>query len=219
LLIGKNRVEYGFKVSILLSNYLLTTDPTYRIFVGAFITGRLAEEIQAVRLRWDPLTAKITPPHVTLAGTYQRDGPATPNNEAQTIQRLSRLYHAVEPFDLVLKGIYSFPPEDQPVIFLGVETTPGLLKARQTLQEILGEDKHRHFVPHLTLAMRLQGENARKAFNHLRSSDWAVKPRTFRVSELRLVQRGKSDPAWRCVATFPLTTNGRPRPCDQPAQG
>jgi 2'-5' RNA ligase len=193
---------------------LSTTDTTYRIFVGAFITGKLADEIQAIRLRWDPQTARITPPHVTLAGTYIRNGPPTPNNEAETIQRLSNLYHSVEPFELVLKGIHAFPPEDQPVIFLGVENTPGVLKARQVLQDLLGEDKHKHYVPHLTLAMRLQGETARKALHHLKNSEWAGKPRSFRVAELRLVQRGKADSAWRCVATFPLTSNGHPKPCD-----
>jgi len=60
----------------------------YRIFVGAFPTGELAERIQAVRLRHDAKTARVTAPHVTVAGTYWRSGPAKPENESDTIARL-----------------------------------------------------------------------------------------------------------------------------------
>ena len=60
----------------------------YRIFVGAFPIGDLADRIQALRQRHDPKTARITAPHVTLAGTYWRTGPATPENESDTIAHL-----------------------------------------------------------------------------------------------------------------------------------
>jgi 2'-5' RNA ligase len=60
----------------------------YRIFIGAFPTGELAERIQAVRLQHDAKTARITAPHVTMAGTYWRSGPATPENERDAIARL-----------------------------------------------------------------------------------------------------------------------------------
>ena len=58
----------------------------YRIFVGAFPEGDLADRIQAVRLQYDAKTARITAPHVTLAGTYWRSGPPIPENEATTIE-------------------------------------------------------------------------------------------------------------------------------------
>jgi hypothetical protein len=61
------------------SGYFLLLDKTVgdsRIFVGAFPAGELAERIQAVRLRHDANTARITAPHVTVAGTYWRSGPA-----------------------------------------------------------------------------------------------------------------------------------------------
>ncbi len=45
---------------LLLSGFLSTPESSYRIFVGAFVSGRLAETIQTVRLRWDPKTARIT---------------------------------------------------------------------------------------------------------------------------------------------------------------
>ena len=47
----------------------------YRIFVGAFLEGELANAVQAIRQQYDPVTARITPPHVTSAGTYWRSGP------------------------------------------------------------------------------------------------------------------------------------------------
>ncbi len=156
------------------------------------------------------------PPHVSLAGTYLRNGSPTPNSEAEEIQRLSSLYQSVEPFEITLNGIRAFPPEDQPVIFLGVEPSPGWMSARQVLQEMLGQDKHTHFIPHLTLAMRLQGESARKALNTLKTSEWATKRHSFQVTELRLMRRSKTDATWRCVATFPLTGNGHPKMCDEP---
>lgn len=40
----------------------------YRIFVGAFPEGELAQQIQALSQQFDPVTTRISPPHVTLAG-------------------------------------------------------------------------------------------------------------------------------------------------------
>ena len=57
----------------------------YRIFVGAFPTGDFVDRVQALRKQHDPKTARITPPHVTLAGTYWRQGPATRDNETESI--------------------------------------------------------------------------------------------------------------------------------------
>ena len=103
----------------------------YRIFVGAFLSGELNEEIQAVRQQYDAKTARITPPHVTLAGTYWRGGPATAENEAEAIARLEAIRGEIQPFDLVLGGITSFP---QGVIYLEVAVTEGLLAARAGLR-------------------------------------------------------------------------------------
>ena len=60
----------------------------YRIFIGAFPDGDLADQIQSIRQQYDPQTAVITPPHVTLAGTYWRNGSPTAANEAELIDRL-----------------------------------------------------------------------------------------------------------------------------------
>src|SRR5512136_1599922 len=89
----------------------------YRIFVGAFPTGELAERIQAVRLQHDAKTARITAPHVTMAGTYWRSGPATPENERDTIARLQNVQGRLQPFELALGGVESFLPFNN-VIYL-----------------------------------------------------------------------------------------------------
>ncbi len=166
-------------------------------------------------MRWDPKTAKITPPHVTLAGTYDRPGLPSPASEAEAITRLGGLHQLVSPFELVMAGVRTFPPVDSPVIYLGIEPSSELLAARQALLGFLGPDNHRRFRPHLTLAMRLQGEPLRKALAYFQSSDWATRRMTFTVDELRMMQRGPGDASWRCVARFPLNGSGRSSPCPQ----
>ena len=176
----------------------------YRIFVGAFPTGELAERLQQVRLAYDRKTALITPPHVTLAGTYWRSGPPTPENEAQAVAGLQTLRGQVAPFDLILGGIHTFPPASKPIIYLGVERSPQLLAVRQALLGALGSDKHRRFEPHLTLAMRLSAAPAASMLANLRPGEWDRERFTAPIHELRLMQRGPHDPAWRCIFVLEL---------------
>lgn len=176
----------------------------YRIFVGAFPQGDLANRIQTLREQYDPVTARITAPHVTLAGTYWRSGPATPANEAATIARLQASQREFHPFALTLGGIATFPPADRPVIYLQVAVTPALLAVRSALLNVLGRDKHRHFTPHLTLAMRLKGIPARQMVEGLQQSEWHTERWSASIDRLALMQRGPDDPAWREIATVAL---------------
>lgn len=175
----------------------------YRVFVGAFPTGDLAEQIQAVRLRLDRRTAEITPPHVTVAGTYWRSGPATSQNESAAMQRLAAAAAQIPPFDLQLGGIGVFPGA-RPVIYLDVQVTAQLLAARAVLLEALGPDQHHSFNPHLTLAMRLDPAPAAAARAELERTPWHRQRFTAPIRELRLMQRGPHDPAWRCIQSVPL---------------
>jgi len=176
----------------------------YRIFVGAFPQGDIANRLQALREQVDPVTARITAPHVTLAGTYWRNGPATPAHEAETITRLQALQDKLPPFALHLGGIATFPPADKPVIYLHVTITPELLAIRAVLREALGQDKHRHFTPHLTLAMRLKGQAAQHVVDQLQQSDWHTGHWLVPIDRLALMQRGPADPAWREIAIIPI---------------
>lgn len=177
----------------------------YRIFVGAFPTGEPARRIQALREHYDRRTARITLPHVTLAGTYWRSGPPTPQNEVGTIARLHGLQGTIPPFNLLLGGVRFFPPLSNPVIYLGVEVTSELLAARRILLEALGADKHRQFTPHLTLSMRLGEQAARAMLEELEASEWNQERKPAPIHELCLMQRGPDDPAWRTIYRLPLS--------------
>ncbi len=170
----------------------------YRIFVGAFPTGELAERIQALRERYDAKTARITAPHVTIAGTYWRKGPPTPENEAETIRRLQTIKGRLQPFELVLGGVETFLPHTA-VLYLRVEATPGLLANRRVLLEVLGMDKNRNYTPHLTLAMRLGEGPTRSLLAQLRQSEWGREHWSVSIDHLWLMQRGPADPAWRYI--------------------
>jgi 2'-5' RNA ligase len=175
----------------------------YRIFVGAFPEGDLAERIQEVRGKYDPVTARVTPPHVTLWGTAWRSGPPTVENEAETIRRLEILPGVLQPFTLHLGGIRSFPGE-RPVVYLGVTGDQGLVEARNLLQSVLGRDKHRDFAPHLTLAMRLPWDEAWTMIKALENSPLNREQFDISIAELRLMLRGPSDRAWRCIHPLKL---------------
>jgi 2'-5' RNA ligase len=170
----------------------------YRIFVGAFPEGDLADRIQAVRLRHDAKTARITNPHVTLAGTYWRSGPPTPENEAATIERLRSIETQLQPFEMKIGGVETFLL-DNPVIYLHVEPAPDLLAARQALLRIIGQDKQRHFTPHLTLTMRLDQPKIEALLPQLRQTDWHALRWSVLIDHLWLMQRGPHDPAWRYI--------------------
>ncbi len=174
----------------------------YRIFVGAFPTGELAEAIQAVRKNYDAKTAAITAPHVTLAGTYWRSGPATANSEAATIARLQALVDRVSSFEMTLGGIHTFGSR---VVYLGVAQTPELLAVREALLAILGRDKHgRSFTPHLTLAMRLSKQATAQMVAELQQGEWEYGRFQTPIHALHLMQRGPADAFWRAIAAFPL---------------
>jgi 2'-5' RNA ligase len=174
----------------------------YRIFVGAFPEGEKIEQVQQLRVQLDQKTAEITPPHVTLAGSYWRNGQPTPANEAALIENLSGLAPYLLPFELQLGGIYTF---GQRVLYLGVLPTDEMVAIRNRLLGVMGRDKHRQFKPHLTLAMRLKGEKFTAALAELQRSAWENGRFTAPIHELRLMQRGPNDPAWRTIHTLPLS--------------
>lgn len=173
----------------------------YRIFVGAFPQGELAQRLQALREQYDPATAAISQPHVTLAGTYWRSGPATPENETALIERLQATQTKIAPFDLVLGGVRRF---GQRVVYLGVRPSEGLLAARQTLLRVIGRDKHRRYTPHLTLAMRLAPDEMDEIVTALQRTELETERWTVPIGRLHLMQRGPEDTAWRAIAEFPL---------------
>lgn len=171
----------------------------YRIFVGAFLTGELAAHMQQVRCRYDAVTAGITPPHVTVAGTYWRTGPPTPDNELGLVAQLCEI--ELPAFTLTLGGIHTF---GQRVLYLAAVRTPELLAVRQRLLAVMGQDKHPVYTPHLTLAMRLPPTALQAMRRELENSEWGRNQWQAPITELWLMQRGPADPAWRKIAGIPL---------------
>jgi 2'-5' RNA ligase len=156
------------------------------------------DRLQELRVRYDAKTACVTDPHVTLAGTYWRTGPATVENEAEMIARLSSMQTHIAPFDLIVGGIGSFLPQRR-VIYLEIEQTAGLMAARRMLMEAIGQDKHRPFTPHLTLVMRLGEVETYTLLDELRQTEWHTQRWSFPIDHLWLMQRGARDPAWRYI--------------------
>ena len=176
----------------------------YRIFVGAFPEGDLADRLQAVRLRHDAKTARITNPHVTMAGTYWRSGSPPPENEAATIEQLRSIENQLHPFEMQIGGVETFLP-DTPVIYLHIEATPELLAVRRMMLQVIGMDKQQHFTPHLTLTMRLDAQQTETLLTQLRQTDWLMQLWSITIDHLWLMQRGPNDPAWRYIHRIELT--------------
>lgn len=176
----------------------------YRIFVGAFPGGELAERIQDLRQRCDPRTAGITPPHVTLAGAYWHSGAATPENEAATLASLREVQARIQPFQMTLGGIHTFQ-RNNPVVYLGVEPGDGMMAARKVLlTQVFNERPERDYTPHLTIAMRLGRAEIETLAAELRQSEWHSARLPVLIDELRLMQRGSQDAAWRCIGVIKL---------------
>ncbi len=176
----------------------------YRIFVGAFPAGEKIEQIQQLREQFDWKTSQITPPHVTLAGTYWRTGKPSAANEGVLIEKLTSLAPYLKPLTLHLGGIYTF---GQRVIYLGVQSTENMLAIRNSLLGVMGKDKHRKFRPHLTLTMRLKGAAFGEALAKLEQTEWTDGRFATPIHQLQLMQRGPNDPAWRTIHTIPLPSH------------
>jgi 2'-5' RNA ligase len=176
----------------------------YRIFVGVFPEGDLADRIQAVRVQHDAKTALITNPHVTMAGTYWRSGLPTPENEAATIEQLRSIENQLHPFEMKMGGVETFLP-DTPVIYLHIEPAPDLLAVRRVLLQAIGMDKQRHFTPHLTLTMRLDQPKTEALLPQLQQTEWQAQRWNIPIDHLWLMQRGPSDPAWRYIQRIEMT--------------
>ncbi len=173
----------------------------YQIFIGAFPTGELADHIQKVRTQVDGASVSIIDPHVTLAGAYWRNGKPTHAGAQGLIDRLEKLSGSMKPFELDMGSIYTFGKR---AIYLGVRPTEPLLDVRRQLIKVIGEDKHRRFRPHLTLAMDLEEAAFGAALAELKKSEFENGRFSAPINELRLMQRAKDEPAWRTIHVISL---------------
>ncbi len=133
-----------------------------------------------------------------MAGTYWRSGSPTPENEAAAIEQLRAIENQLQPFEMKIGGIETFLPET-PVVYLHIEPTPELLAARRALLQVLGQDKQRQFISHLTLTMRLDTPKTEALLHQLRRTEWHTQRWSVLIDHLWLMQRGPHDPAWRYI--------------------
>ena len=173
----------------------------YRLFVGAFPTGELADRIQKIRAEARGGYVTSLEPHVTLAGTYWRNGKATRAGAQGVIDRLDRLSSTLKPFVLDMGGVYTFGKR---VIYLGVRPTEPLLAVRGRLIKVIGEDKHRRFRPHLTLAMNLEAADFAAALADFEAGELANGRFSAPINEIRLMQRAEGESSWRTIHTIGL---------------
>src|SRR5512143_655599 len=139
-----------------------------------------------------------------MAGTYWRSGSPTPENEAATLERLRSIANQLHPFEMKIGGVETFLP-DTPVVYLHIEPTAELLAARRALSQVLGQDKQRHFTPHLTLTMRLDAHKTEALLQQLRQTEWQTQRWSVTIDHLWLMQRGPNDPAWRYIHRIEMT--------------
>lgn len=173
----------------------------YQLFIGAFPTGELADRIQKIRAEVDSESLAIVDPHVTMAGTFWRNGKPTRAGAQGLIDRLDRLAPKLKAFDLDMGGIYTFGKR---VIYLGVRPTEPVLAVRRYLINWIGEDKHRRFRPHLTLAMDLEDADFGAALAELEEGELANGRFSAPINELRVMQKAEGEAAWRLIHTIKL---------------
>ena len=101
-------------------------------------------------------------------------------------------------------GVETFLP-DTPVVYLHIEPTLELLAVRRALLQVLGQDKQRHFTPHLTLTMRLDARKTEALLQQLRQTEWQTQRWSVIIDHLWLMQRGPADPAWRYIHRIEMT--------------
>lgn len=175
-----------------------------RIFIGAFPTGSIAADLQAIRIKYDPKTAKISSPHVTLAGIYEYSENWFLKNEEEIITKIQDICTNIPTFEIQLGGVRIFPSKRKSIVYLEVVQTPDLLTARKELLSILGPDRHTHYTPHLTLAMRITDQQAKEMQSALSNKIWDQKQKTFSVASLQLMQRFPTDASWRTITVLQL---------------
>jgi hypothetical protein len=71
---------------------------------------------------------------------------------------------------------------------------------------VIGQDKQRHFTPHLTLTMRLDARKTEALLQQLRQTDWHTRRWNVPIAHLWLMQRGPADLAWRYIHRIEMTS-------------
>jgi 2'-5' RNA ligase len=173
------------------------------LFIGVFLSGDLAEQLQAIRQRYSTGTDCSTPPHVTIVRTFWPSDLAPPESGMEIMARLQAVQSQIRPFELRLGGVETFCSPKR-VLYLAVEATEGLLATRHKLLETLGLNDLRPFMPHLTLAKGLSQDQFEALLAQLKKTQWHRGRWSIQVDQLQLMRRTVDGSAWHCIQRIGL---------------
>ena len=164
------------------------------------LTGEAATVVNALRRQYDPRTAVAIDAHLTLAGPWKSEDPIS-SIEAELVS----LADEAEPFELTITGARSFPPPT-PVCYLGVEPVKQLVALHDALVRQLGWRDRFPYVPHVTIAEYLSGDETRTVLEEVRRLDVCVHDQLRVLSRVSLVEKAP-DGRWVIVSEVAI----RPR--------
>ena len=155
----------------------------FGVFVIA-LPEDLRDRIAPVRERFDPRSAALAEPHITVTQALAQ----APNDIARA--DLGAELAEIGPFEVRVGPAAAFP--SSPVVYLAVEPAEAILALRSAAHRTglfrTGPPSTQGFVPHVTIRER-GGEGEAGAFPSeivIRETDAAVPPTSFRCDALEL---------------------------------
>ena len=180
-----------------------------RIGVAITVPEPYGAQLQEARARFGDPWAPYIPPHVTLLGPTV----VARSQLAQVDEHLTRVAAAHRAFLMRLHSTGTFRPVS-PVVFVqvaaGIADCEALEGAIRT--DVLAQDLHFHYHPHVTVAHELPDDQLDVAFDQMIDFDAA-----FVVSQLHCYEHG-DDGVWRTRRDFALRGASRTADAPQPSR-
>mgnify|MGYP003489038051 FL=1 len=163
--------------------------------VVAFPSKKLQDLANSYRKRYDPHYALITP-HMTLKGVFE----ASDNEIEELSKNIRKVTDQHKPFKLHTTSISSFAPVTNAIYFKVIQTEE-LLKLHEDLhKENLGSEKEYAFVPHITIAQKMDSGEHDDIYAQLRMTGVDHEEIIDRLHLLYQLEDG----SWTVYETFRL---------------
>lgn len=155
------------------------------------VSSRLAGLVTELSLRYGGPTFD---PHLTLLGRIEGE-------ESAIVDLTNRLAAALSSFEVQLKAPVGETQYFR-CLYFPAEPVPPLLDAHQQAQRLFGRHSTSPFQPHVSILYGLFPERIKQEIIKSLPTDL---PRTFLVSELRLIRADSTNPPdWHPIASPPL---------------
>ena len=163
--------------------------------VVAFPSKKLQDLANSYRKRYDPHYALITP-HMTLKGVFE----ANDNEIEELAKNISKVANQHKPFKLQTTSISSFAPVTNAIYFKVIQSEE-LLKLHHDLHhESLGSEAEYAFVPHITIAQKMDSGEHDDIYAQLRMTGVDHEEIIDRLHLLYQLEDG----SWTVYETFRL---------------